>query len=388
MWLYRIITCDLKKFATEYEASQDAQKGEFAEYQVDFRHPYIEIDNNKCILCSRCVRICNEVVGANALGLVNRGYKTYVAPSMAKNYRIPLVSLAAYVFLLVQQVLLQKNVIFKPGPVKLNKVKTICNYCSIGCEIEINHKNQFVMKVSGSEGMVNKDGNLCKYPKFGYNYLNRTDRIIKPLLKVNGEFREISYEKAYEVIREKIKEVEPDENAFFAGARLTNEELYLIQKFARGYAQTNNITSFHYLNRGKAYVKNATANVPFNQLKDASRIYLIGSEISMDNAVAGFMINKIKKRKNNIPVELITVHENSSMEHKADQTIKIKSIYHFIKAVNYYLVANDFQNGMFITDNCEGFEEYKENLLKENFVELIEKSGVPYMDQIIEFARI
>ena len=63
-----LFTCDLKQYSTQYEASQDNQKGEFKEYQVDFRHPYIEIDNNKCILCSRCIRICNEIVGANALG--------------------------------------------------------------------------------------------------------------------------------------------------------------------------------------------------------------------------------------------------------------------------------------------------------------------------------
>lgn len=75
-------TCDLKRFSTEYHVDQNKHSGEFKEYEVDFRHPFIEIDNNKCILCARCVRICKEVVGANALGLINRGYNTYVAPSM------------------------------------------------------------------------------------------------------------------------------------------------------------------------------------------------------------------------------------------------------------------------------------------------------------------
>ena len=62
-------SCDLKKHCTEYEAKQERYKGDFREYEVDFRHPFIEIDSNKCILCSRCVRICREVVGANALGI-------------------------------------------------------------------------------------------------------------------------------------------------------------------------------------------------------------------------------------------------------------------------------------------------------------------------------
>ena len=75
------------------------------------------------------------------------------------------------------------------------------------------------------------------------------------------------------------------------------------------------------------------------------------------------------------------------MKHKADKVMKVKSYYHFIKAVNYYLVANGFENGMFIKDNCEGYEKYKKQLLKENFGELVEKSGVKFMDQVIEFAK-
>jgi formate dehydrogenase major subunit len=67
--------------------------------------------------------------------------------------------------------------------------------------------------------------------------------------------------------------------------------------------------------------------------------------------------------------------------------LKIKSYYHFIKAVNYYLVSNGFQNALFIRDNCEGYEAYKENLLKENFVDLVQKAGAPRMDDIIEFAK-
>jgi predicted molibdopterin-dependent oxidoreductase YjgC len=75
------------------------------------------------------------------------------------------------------------------------------------------------------------------------------------------------------------------------------------------------------------------------------------------------------------------------MEHKVDDVLRVKSYYHFVKAVNYYLVANNFHNGLFIGDNCEGFAAYKEDLLKENFVELVEKSGVAFMDSVVEFAK-
>ena len=203
---------------------------------------------------------------------------------------------------------------------------------------------------------------------------------------MNGRFEEISWKKAFDLITEKIKDSNPDDNVFFAGARLTNEELYLIQKLARGVAKTNNITSFHYLNRGDGYINDSYAAVPFEQLSGASKIYLVGSEINQDNAVAGFMVNNAMN-KNSIPVELVTVHKDRKMAHKVSSVMQIKSYYHFIKAVNYYLVSNGFQNGLFIKDRCEGYEEYKEELMKENFMDLVKASGVEFMDQIIEFAK-
>jgi formate dehydrogenase major subunit len=379
-------TCDLKKHSTEYNAEQGKYTGEFKEYEVDFRHPFIEIDNNKCILCSRCVRICRDVVGANALGLVNRGFETYVSPSMGDKLQDTHCESCGLCISTCPTGAITENFLFKPGPVKLESAETICNYCSIGCTIDLNHKNGFVMSTTGKEGMINKDGNLCRFPKFGYNYLNDTTRITKPLLKVNGRFEEITFDKAFKLITDQINDVKPDDNVFFAGARLTNEEMYLIQKLARGGVKTNNVTSFHYLNRGDGYIFDSASNVPFDQLKEASKIYLIGSEINMDNAVAGFMVNNAQK-KHGVPVNLITVHKNSMMKHKVNKVMKVKSYYHFIKAVNYYLVANGFENGLFIKDNCDGYEKYKKKLLKENFVDLVEKSGVRFMDQVIEFAK-
>ncbi len=381
-----LYTCDLKKFATEYDAQQEGIKGDFKEYDVDFRHPYIEIDNNKCVLCARCVRICRDVVGADALGLVNRGFETYVAPSMGDSLTDTNCESCGMCISTCPTGALTENVPFKPGPVKMEKVQSICNYCSIGCELDFEHKSGFVMRSEGRDGLVNANGNLCKYGKFGYKYLNDKSRLSKPMLKVNGRFEEIEYAEAFRIITEKIKAVTPDDNAFFAGARLSNEEMYLIQKLARAGVRTNNVTSFHYLNRGHGYVDNAMANVPFEQLKDASKIYLIGAELNRDNAVLGYMVNDARL-KHNVPVELVTNMESSSMDHKVEKSLKVKSYYHFVKAVNYYLVANNFHNGLFIGDNCEGFAAYKEDLLKENFVDLVEKSGVAFMDSVIEFAK-
>ncbi|MFK5855968.1 MAG: FAD-dependent oxidoreductase, partial [Bacteroidota bacterium] len=119
-----VFTCDLKKHATDYHAVQDKFEGEFKEYDIDDRHPYIEIDNNKCILCSRCIRICSEVVGANALGLVERGFETHIAPSMGDRLQDSPCESCGLCISTCPTGAITENVLFKPGPIATDSFNT------------------------------------------------------------------------------------------------------------------------------------------------------------------------------------------------------------------------------------------------------------------------
>lgn len=367
--------CDLQKYSTEYNAQQKSFEGEFREYQADFRHPYIEIDNNKCILCARCVRICREVVGANALGLINRGFDTYVAPSMGDALQDTQCESCGMCISTCPTGAITENVIFKPGPVKTETVEGICMYCSVGCAISQHTLKGFTFGVTGRKGLVNTDGNICRFAKFGYNYMNDASRITEPMLKVNGKFEKVSFEKAFSLIKEKISSVKPDENAFFGGARLTNEEMYLVHKLARLAAKTNNVGSFHYLGRGESYRMNCDYNVPFGELKNASLICYIGTEINRDHAVAGFMAQNAHHLKK-IPQLQVTVKENSKLSHKMNAELKIKSYYHFVKAMNHYILSKGLENGLFLRDRVDGFDDYKKSLLSVKFADLLNEAGI------------
>lgn len=361
--------CDLKRYATEYNAEQSKFKGDYVEYQVDFRHPYIEIDNNKCILCSRCVRICRDVVQANALGLINRGFKTFVAPSMNQSLLQTDCESCGMCISTCPTGAISENTIFKPGPFKTDSFNTICNYCSVGCTLEVQHKKDFVVKVKGAEGKVNSDTNICRYGRFGYKYYNRADRIVRPLVKTGNEYKEISFDEALDIIDKKIRNVNPGQNGFFAGARLTNEEMYMVQKLARKGASTNNIASFYYL-EGDDFRHLADKNVPFEQLHQASKIWLMGAEINKDNPVFGFMVNNAHKNSK-IPLLNISVKPNNTMIKKVDENILIKDYYSFIRAVNHYLLKNNKQNMLFIKDHCKGFDDYKSKILGEDYASLV-----------------
>ena len=381
------LDCDLQKFSDEYKVEQAKYAGEYNEYHVDFSHPYIEIDNNKCILCSRCIRICDEVVGANALGLVNRGFATYVAPSMGDSLTQSNCQSCGLCIDTCPTGAMRENLIFKPGPVATEPIYAIDNYGSEGVAINLlSHKQKFVMGVSGAAGFVNSLTTIGRKAKFGYQFYNDSSRITKPMLKVNGEFETISFDKAFDIVKERISAVDAEQNMFFAGARMTNEEIYLVQKLAKDTVKTPYMASFSYMGRGsKMYANNATANVAFNELNDAGKIYIIGADLINENDYMGFLVNQAQK-KHGVEVNLITNTADPKMSRKVDNEFNIKSYYNFVRAMNYYLVDNGLQNQMFIDSRTNAFEEYKTELLKANYADLLNNAGLS-AEQLAELAK-
>lgn len=377
-------TCDLKNHCTDYNADQERYAGEYHQRPVDFSHPYIEIDNNKCILCSRCVRICGEVVGTHALGLVERGFETFVAPSMGKSLLDTNCESCGMCISTCPTGAISENFKFKPGPFKTEAFETISNLSSSGERITVNHRDGFVMNVTGAIGRVNTEGNIGRQSKFGYQYYNDASRITVPLLKnEEGGFEEISFDLAFKLIHDRITSVKAEENAFFAGASLTNEEQYLIKKLAKEAIKSTFVGSFHYLGRGTGYGYNSYKNVPFHDIEKASKIYIIGSELNYDDQYVSFLVNNARIN-NEIPVELISEEDNNRYAFKADSVLMVKSYYWFVKAVTAYIAENGLQNQMFIDDHTDEFNSFISNI--ENSEVYAEKAGIS-KDLLGEFAK-
>ncbi len=377
--------CDLKKYSTEYEAEQTSYAGDYNEFKVDFRHPFIEIDSNKCILCSRCIRMCKEVVGANALGLINRGFNTYVAPTLGDALQDTSCESCGMCIEACPTGAITENVAFKPGPVKTEVIKTPDYFGSEGFFFGLKERNKFWYGAQAIDDDANVQKLISPQAKFGYTLLNNAKRITKPMKKTDKGWETISFEDAYELIHQKIKEVKPDENAFFAGARLTNEELYLVQKLARGAAKTNNINSFHYLNRGDGYFNISHMNVPFEELKKAQKIVVMGTDLAEDHPVTGYLINQA--RNNGTEVVYVTNREKGNVYKKADKVIPVNSIHSYVRAVNHYLVSNHMENGLFIKDHIKHFGEFRQQLLSLDFDELYAHAKPCCMDHFVEFAK-
>ena len=255
------------------------------------------------------------------------------------------------------------------------EVKTICQYCSAGCSITLNIYEKTNPIINGNTGIVNIDGFICQRAVDGYRYLNHPDRLKEPLLKTSMGFRKISFEEACLLIEENIKEVEPDENMFFAGARLSNEELYLVQKIARAGVCTNNLSSFHYLGRGGGYLHNSKSNIPVSEIGSTEVIYIIGNTLPLANPFTWYLVQQAKKEEN-IKIIWITQTGTGEISDVADKKIVVHSIYSFLKVINHHLIESGQADKMFTDEICLDYLPYKDGMMSENKELLLQKAGI------------
>lgn len=236
--------CSLQNYCYEYEITEGSFKGAKKDYPIDDSNHFYISDQNKCILCGKCVRVCSELQGTNAIGLSDRGFVTKVTtPFDEELVNSKCVSCGNCVSVCPVGALEPKSKErFRLWETK--KVRTTCSYCGVGCQMDLLVKGEKVVGVEPAKGPSN-NGLLCVKGKFAYPFINHPDRLKYPLIKRNGKFEEATWEEAYKLIADKINETKEQDGAdALAGltsARCTNEENYLFQKLFRAVVGTNNI---------------------------------------------------------------------------------------------------------------------------------------------------
>jgi predicted molibdopterin-dependent oxidoreductase YjgC len=205
-------------------------------------------DMNKCVLCGLCVRACNEIQVNQVLDYMGRGPTASVGPAFGVPYeQSNCVFCGECVRLCPVGAIFEKQGRFKGRAGDLKKVRTTCGYCGVGCQMDLNVKDGKVVKVTTPRWNASapNHGSLCIKGRFGYDFLDHPDRLTKPLIRVDGELKETSWNEALAYVAEKlgcIKQKDgPDAIAGLASARCTNEENYLFQKFLRAVIGTNNV---------------------------------------------------------------------------------------------------------------------------------------------------
>lgn len=242
--------CKLEKYAYQLGVSNTRFVGEKHSYPLDETNPFFVRDYNKCILCERCVKACNEVQFVEAINYSHRGFNTKVAAPFDRSL---LDSTCIFCGQCVAScpvgALVEKSRKMKGREWEFRKVDTVCPYCGVGCNIQLDIKDDRIVRVTSPvDGAVNR-GRLCVKGRFGFDFVHSPERLVTPLIREGergeGRFREASWDEALDLVAGSLdrirKESGPNSLAILASAKCTNEENYLMQKFARAVLGTNNI---------------------------------------------------------------------------------------------------------------------------------------------------
>ena len=205
---------------------------------VDTSNPFFDLDRNRCILCARCVRTCAEITGVGAIDLAFRGYMNKVATFGDKPLMESICKSCAECMVHCPVGALIPKEIHQPT----REVKTTCPYCGVGCQMYLGIKDEKVINVRGDRDNNVNRGRLCVKGRFGIaEYIHHPERLTSPMVKRNGNFEEASWDKTSDLIARKLSNYKSDEVAVISSAKCTNEENYILQKFARAVLGTNNV---------------------------------------------------------------------------------------------------------------------------------------------------
>ncbi|MFO1037236.1 MAG: formate dehydrogenase subunit alpha [Geminicoccaceae bacterium] len=212
----------------------------------DVSNPYFAFDPSKCIVCSRCVRACEEVQGTFALTIGDRGFASHVSPGIDEDFLASeCVSCGACVQACPTATLVEKTVLKHGQPDR--SVVTTCAYCGVGCSFEAQLQgNRIVRLVPHKDGQANH-GHSCVKGRFAWGYATHKDRVTKPMIRasIQDPWREVSWDEAITYAASELKRVQEKYGRGSIGgitsSRCTNEEVFVVQKLIRAAFGNNNV---------------------------------------------------------------------------------------------------------------------------------------------------
>ncbi len=236
--------CTLQELAYLYGVRENRFGGEVRNHNRVDANPFIMREQDKCVMCGLCVRVCEEVQGVGAIGYSNRGFEAKVCPPFEKDLNCEFCGQC--VSICPTGALSGKMWAGQPRLSGMTKTDTTCTYCGCGCNITLHSHGDKVLRVSSKASSHNR-GWLCVKGRFGYDFINRDDRLTTPLIRrvKGGALEPATWDEALDLVAAKLGGIKekygPDALAGLASARCTNEENYLFQKMFRAGIGTNNV---------------------------------------------------------------------------------------------------------------------------------------------------
>ena len=316
--------CELQNAAYGEEMTHWPIQPGWNNFVVDTSHPYFVLDNNRCILCRRCVRACAEMAGNFTLSVAERGAKSMIVADTD----VPLgesscIKCGSCVQVCPTGAIIDRTSAYQVHDKDLTPVKSICRGCSVGCSVTLMVRDNRIVRIEGDwEGAVNR-GALCEFGRYA-PITDARKRITTPLLKKNGKLEPVSWNEALKVVADKLKPLTTDKDGIAAiiSTRLPAETLTAFKDL---FAGNEVVTSIEEGVSTASVMQFAQKQGAFegklDVLKTADTVLCIGTDIGRTHMVAGFLF------KRNLPkgTRLINIDpEKNELDDIANVSLKNK----------------------------------------------------------------
>ncbi|UOQ43269.1 formate dehydrogenase subunit alpha [Halobacillus salinarum] len=421
--------CEIHNTMAEFGLEHQSRPFEPKPYNKDDSGPFYRYDPDQCILCGRCVEVCQDVevnetltidwereqprviwdndVPIDQSSCVNCGQCSTVCPCNAMMEK-GMEGEAGFLTdqepgILKSMIDLTKKVETGYGPLfavsdseaamreeRIKKTKTVCTYCGVGCSFDVWTKDRKILKVEPNAESPANGISTCIKGKFGWDYVNSDERLTKPLIREGDSFKEVEWEEAIAYVAKRFKEIKEEKGAdhlgFIASSKATNEESYLMQKLSRQVIGTNNVDNCSRYCQAPA-TKGLFRTVGYggdsgsiSDIAKAELVITIGSNTAESHPVLASRIKRAHKLfGQKLFVFDLRKHE---MAGRADRFYQPESGTDLVwlSAVTKYILDQGWEDQAFLDEWVNQLDEYKESL-KGFTMDYAEKmTGIPQQD--------
>ena len=336
--------------------------------EKDASNPYFSFDPSKCIVCSRCVRACEETQGTFALTIDGRGFDSKVSPGQNQAFmESECVSCGACIQACPTATLMEKSVIEQGTPE--HAVVTTCAYCGVGCSFRAEMKGDKVVRmVPHKDGKANH-GHSCVKGRFAFGYATHKDRITKPMIRksIKDHWQEVGWDEAINYAASELKRIQAkygkDSIGGITSSRCTNEETYLVQKLIRaGFGNNNVDTCARVCHSPTGYGLKQTfgessGTQNFDSVMKADVILVIGANPTDGHPVFGSQMKKRLRQGAKLivvdPREIDLVRNSPHV--KADYHLKLRPSTNvaLVNAIAHVIVTENLVDETFVNSRCD-----------------------------------
>ncbi|MDJ0919398.1 MAG: formate dehydrogenase subunit alpha [Woeseiaceae bacterium] len=350
------------------------------EAHVDTSNPYFQFDASKCIVCSRCVRACDEVQGTFALTIEGRGFDSKVSAGISEDFfDSECVSCGACVQACPTATLMEKSVVEHGQPE--HKVLTTCAYCGVGCSFQAEMKGDKVVRMTPhKDGQANR-GHSCVKGRFAWGYASHKDRVLNPMIRksTSDRWQEVSWDEALSFAAERFRSIREQHGQKSVGgitsSRCTNEEVFVVQKLVRTAFGNNNVDTCARVCHSptgyglKQTLGTSAGTQPFESVMDADVIVVIGANPTEGHPVfASRMKRRLRQGAKLIVIDPRRIGLVRSARIEADIHLPLQpgTNVPIINALAYVVVEEGLLDEDYVRERCdtESFEAWKASIMR------------------------